>query len=294
MAKLELLLDAHATIAESLLWEPSAGLLWWCDIKAPALHRLDPRTGENRSWALPEDVGAFALRDGGREAVVALRSGVFILSLAGGALEKVASAPWDPSHFRFNEGACDSAGHFWLGCMCDPQDGSEDHDSGPLQVWTSGRGLLAMGHVAHCHNGMAWNADERVFYMSHSMEKVVYAYDYHTASGRLGKQRVFATLDGEGIPDGAAVDEEGAYWCAHHGAGEIRRYAPDGVLLRTVALPVSRPTMCAFGGSDLRTLFISTASDTLSPEQLRQQPMAGALFRMDPDIRGLPRPTQAR
>jgi sugar lactone lactonase YvrE len=151
-----------------------------------------------------------------------------------------------------------------------------------------------MGHAARCHNGMAWDEGESLFYMSHSMEKTVYAYESHPAAGRLGPQRVFATLGGQGIPDGAAGDEEGAYWCAHHGAGEIRRYAPDGVLLRTVALPVSRPTMCAFGGPDLRTLYISTASDKLSPDQLRQQPLAGASFRMNPDTRGLPRPTQAR
>lgn len=294
MAKLDLLLDARATIAESLLWEPAAGVLWWCDIKAPALFRLDPRSGENRRWDLPEDIGAFALRDGAREAVVALRSGVFVLSLKSGAIEKVATAPWDPSVFRFNEGACDAAGRFWLGCMCDPLDGSESLRKGPLQVWTSDRGLKAMGHDARCHNGMAWAADERVFYMSHSMEKVVYRYDYHPMSGQLGAQRAFATLDGKGIPDGAAIDEEGAYWCAHHGDGELRRYAPDGYLLQTIALPVSRPTMCAFGGPDLRTLFISTASDTLTPEQMRREPLAGALFQVTPGVRGIARRTEAR
>ncbi|RYY17658.1 MAG: SMP-30/gluconolactonase/LRE family protein [Alphaproteobacteria bacterium] len=291
MSRPELLLDAHATIAESLLWEPRSGTLFWCDIKAPALFRLDPRTGENQRWNLPEDVGAFALRNGAREAVVALRSRIAVLSLSSGAIESVASAPWDAVRFRFNEGACDSAGRFWLGCMCDPPPGVDANGSASLHQWTSAGGLVAFGREARCHNGMAWSAGETHFYMSHSMEKVVYRYDFHAASGRLGPARIFATLDGKGIPDGAAVDEEGAYWCAHHGAGELRRYAPDGVLLHTVALPVSRVTMCAFGGHDLRTLFISSASDELSPAELRQQPLAGALFRFKPGVRGLARPT---
>ena len=294
MATLELLLDAHATIAESLLWEPSQGRLYWCDIKAPALYRLDPRTLESRRWNLPEDIGAFALRDGDREAVVALRSGVFVLSLATGAVERVATADWDPARFRFNEGICDAAGRFWLGCMCDPAPGGDDQGTAPLQVWTSAGGLVTRAHPARCHNGMAWSADERVFYMSHSMLKTIYAYDFDAATGQLGEERVFAALDGPGIPDGAAIDAEGAYWCAHHGAGEIRRFAPNGMLLRTIPLPVSRPTMCAFGGPDLRTMYISTASDTLSPEQLRQQPLAGALFQMDPGVQGLPKPTKTR
>lgn len=292
MSKPELLLDAHATIAESLLWEPRTGTLFWCDIKAPALFRFDPLTGENQRWTLPEDIGAFALADGGREALVALRSSIAVLSLATGTLKHVARAPWDPVRFRFNEGACDTTGRFWVGCMCDPPPGQNASGTAPLHVWTGAHGLLAVGNNASCHNGMAWSAGERHFYLAHSMEKVIYRHDFDAASGRLGPGRAFITLEGKGIPDGAALDEEGAYWCAHHGAGELRRYAPDGTVLRTVSLPVSRVTMCAFGGYDLRTLFISSASDQLSSGERERQPLAGALFRFEPGVRGLPRPTE--
>lgn len=281
-------------IAESLLWDDRTGALFWCDIKAPALFRLDPRTGENRRWDLPEDIGAYALADGGREALVALRSSIAVLSLATGALKHVAEAPWDPVRFRFNEGACDGAGRFWVGCMCDPPPGQSTDGTAPLHVWTGANGLVAVGNAASCHNGMAWSAGEQQFYLTHSMEKVVYRHAFDAVSGCLRPGQVFVTLNGEGIPDGAAVDEENAYWCAHHGASELRRYAPDGTLLQTVALPVSRVTMCAFGGPDLRTLFISSASDELTPNQRRQQPLAGALFKFEPGVRGLPRHTEVR
>lgn len=293
MATVELLFDAHAIIAESLLWEPGSGSLYWCDIKAPALNRLDPRTLKNERWSLPEDIGAFALTGGDCGAVVALRSGVFGLSFATGALERVATAPWDPKRFRFNEGACDAAGRFWIGAMCDPPPGDDEPGMAPLHVWTSATGLISRDHSAQCHNGMAWSPDGQTFYMSHSMQKEVFTYDFNVETGQLGPQIPFAVLNGAGIPDGAAVDEEGAYWCAHHGASEIRRYAPDSTLLQQIPLPVSRPTMCAFGGPDLRTLFISSASDKLSPAQRRREPQAGALFSMNAGVRGIPRPTRA-
>lgn len=294
MPKVDLLLDAHATIAESLLWDPTQGLLYWCDIKAPALYLLQPRTGESRRWALPEDVGAFALRDGSREAVVALRSGIFVLSLDSGALKRVAMAPWNAERFRFNEGACDGAGRFWVGAMCDPPPGGDDRGEALLHVWTSATGLKAFGHLARCHNGMAWSPDGTTFYMSHSMQKTVYACDFDVGSGQLGAPRTFVVMGGKGIPDGAAIDEEGAYWCAHHGGSEICRYSPDGTLLRQIPMPVSQPTMCCFGGEDLRTLYVSSASDKLTPVQHRHEPLAGALFQLDPGVRGSPKPTEAQ
>lgn len=294
MPKPQLLINGHATIAESLLWDDHTGALFWCDIKAPALFLLDPSTGENRRWNMPEDIGAFALIEGGREALVALRSSIAVLSFATGALEQVARAPWDPLLYRFNEGACDGEGRFWVGCMCDPPSGENKDGTAPLHVWTGRKGLVACGNAANCHNGMAWSPDEQQFYLAHSTEKIVYRHQFDVASGLLGAGQVFVAFDGEGIPDGAAVDEEGAYWCAHHGVGELRRYAPDGTLLRIVALPVSRVTMCAFGGPDLRTLFISSASDKLTPSQRRQEPLAGALFQFEPGVRGLPRYTTVK
>jgi sugar lactone lactonase YvrE len=289
----KLLLDARATIAESLLWEPGAGVLFWVDISGPALFRLDPASLESRRWELPAEVGAFALLDD-RSVLVALRTGLHVLSRATGALELLAPPPFDPQRFRFNEGACDAAGRFWVGQMFDPLPGVKaEPEPGPLGVWTEATGLVPQPDTARCHNGMGWSPDGRTFYLSHSQEQTIFAFPFEAETGRLGGRRVFARID-KGIPDGAAVDEEGAYWCAIHGGGALHRYAPDGTLLQSVPLPVSQPTMCAFGGPDLRTLFISSASDHLDAEQHRREPLAGGLFRLTPGVRGLPRPCYAR
>jgi len=292
----EYLLDAHAIIAESLLWEPDTGLLYWLDIKRPALYALDPRTLASRRWDLPEHTGAFALLEGG-EALVAMRTGLFTLSLQTGNLGLAAAAPFDPALFRFNEGAVDAAGRFWVGCMYDPLDAKKaaKKQKGPLSTWTSSAGLVGQADAAELHNGMAWSPDDATFYLAHSYEHVIYACDFDVAAGRLGAKRDFARLPhGKPLPDGAAVDEEGAYWCAIHGGSCLHRYAPDGTKLRTIELPVTQPTMCAFGGPELRTLYVSSASDQMGWEQRAKEPHAGALLRLDPGVRGIPKACRAR
>ncbi len=293
MAIVELLLDAHATIAESLLWEPATATLYWMDVKAPALHRLDPDTLDHRSWTLPADIGAFALMQGKNSALVALRTGLFRLSLANGALDLVAPPPFDPNLHRFNEGLCDSAGRFWVGTMFDPLPDHAKHppEPGTLSTFTREGGLVVQPDAAELHNGMAWSPDGTVFYLSHSNQRKIFTIAFDSATGRLGPRQVFAEIpEALGLPDGAAVDVEGAYWCALHGGGRLHRYASNGALLREIELPVSQPTMCAFGGAELKTLYVSSAADKLSEAQLRLEPHAGGLFRIDAGVRGIARP----
>ena len=293
MNTVELVLDAHATIAESLLWEPNQAVFYWMDVKAPALYRLDPDSLAQRRWPLPADIGAFALVAGQDAALVALRTGLFVLSLTNGTLDLVAPPPFDPALHRFNEGACDAAGRFWVGVMFDPLPAHAGHPPEPatLSTWTWSGGLVVRPDAAELHNGMAWRPDGTLFYLAHSQQQTVFAFPFDAASGHLGERRVFAKIPKAlGLPDGPAVDEEGAYWCALHGGGRLHRYAPDGTLLREVELPVSQPTMCAFGGPDLRTLFVSSAADKLSTAQLLREPHAGGLFRLDPGVRGVARP----
>src|SRR6185437_8905547 len=116
----EVVVDAGATIGESPTWAPTEKMLYWIDVKKPALYRYDPVSGDQRSWTMPSDIGAFALVAAPRGAVVALRTGIFRLDFASGSLERLALPPFDPDLFRFNEGACDAGGRFWVGVMFDP------------------------------------------------------------------------------------------------------------------------------------------------------------------------------
>ncbi len=285
---IETVIDGHARIGESPTWVPDESALYWVDIKAPALHRFHPETGERRSWRLTGDVGGFAfLQDGG--VLVALRHGLHRLDRESGALNLLAAPPFDPALFRFNEGACDAAGRFWIGVMFDPLEGSSPKRKGRLHSFTLDGGLREEGDEAELHNGMAWSADASTFFLSHSNARTIFAFDYDPDGGRLSNRRVFATTPQHlGIPDGAAADVEGGYWCAMHRGGVLRRFHPDGTVDRDITVPVSQPTMPAFAGTDLSTLYLTSASDGLSAEERASQPLAGALFRLDAGVRGVP------
>lgn len=293
--KIELLVDAHATLGESPLWDPEKGVVYWVDIRERVLFRTDPASGTTERWGLPAEVGAFVLLEG-EAALLALRTGLFALSLRDGGVELVAPAPFDQDLFRFNEGACDAAGRFWVGTMFDPVPGHEvaARQKGPLRMWSGATGLVDRGEPSDLHNGFEWSPDGGTLYLSHTHERRIFAYPYELGTGALGTRRDFVRTEGDGVPDGAAIDEEGAYWCAMHGAGCLRRYGPDGALLREIALPVSQPTMCTFGGPDLGTLFVSSAAEGLSPEQIGAQPHAGGLFTLRPGVRGAPKAYRAR
>ncbi len=291
---IETVLDAHATIGESATWVAAEAALYWIDVKAPALHRYRPDDGATRTWPVTSDIGGFALTgDGG--ALVALREGLYRLDLDSGALHSLAPPPFDTALFRFNEGACDANGRFWVGVMFDPLAGASAPQPGRLHSFTLDGGLRDEPDAAELHNGMAWSADGATFFLSHSNKRQIIAFDYDVAGGRIANRRVFATIPEElGIPDGAAIDTEGGYWSALHGGGKLRRFRPDGTVDRDIDLPVSQPTMPAFGGEDLATLYVTTASDNMSAADKAREPLAGALLRLDAGARGVVRPYLVR
>ena len=279
----------RATIGESPTWVADESALYWIDVKAPALHRYCPDDEATRSWPVTSDIGGFALTgDGG--AVVALRQGLFRLHLGSGALCLLAPPPFDPELFRFNEGACDANGRFWIGVMFDPLKGSASRQPGKLHSFTFAEGLRAEPDAAELHNGMAWSGDGETFFLSHSNSGEIIAFDYDGNRGAISNRRVFATVPAElGIPDGAAIDTEGGYWSALHGGGKLRRFHPDGSTDRDIDLPVSQPTMPAFAGEDLATCYVTSASDRMSEEARAREPHAGGLFRLDAGSRGVAR-----
>lgn len=279
---------AHATIGESATWSAPEGALYWIDVKAPSLNRLHVASGETRSWTLGSDVGAFCLAsDDG--AVVALRQGVFHLDLTTGEQRRLAPPPFDPALFRFNEGGVDPGGRFWIGVMFDPLQPGPERRAAPLHSFTLKDGLRAEDDAAVLHNGMAWSADRKSFFLSHSYERTIFRFAFDPETGRLGGREVFARVgEADGIPDGAAIDEEGGYWSALHGAGRLRRLHADGRMDHDFAVPASQPTMPAFGGGDLATLYVTTAAEKTSASR---EPCAGDVFSASSPWKGIARPT---
>ena len=279
-------LDAQARTGESPVWVPEEQALYWTDIPGKTLNRFDPMSGANRVWPMPEEVGSFALREAGG-LIAALRSGFALIDLEGGRVEHLIDPEAHRPENRFNDGRCDRQGRFWAGTMNEPRDAR----SGALYRLDPDHRCERMADDVMVANGLAFSPDDRVMYWSDSRALTIWAFDFDAASGAIANRRIFARLEPhQGGPDGAAVDAEGGYWIACYRGARVMRFRPDGTLERKIRLPVSRITMCAFGGPDLRTLYITSARGGMSASELAREPLAGGIFALEVDVAGLPEP----
>lgn len=280
-------LAAGDLLGEGPVWSASEQALYRVDIKRPALHRWSPESGEVRDWALPADVGSFALRSGGG-AVVALRTGLHLMDLDTGAVTPVCDPEEGLPENRFNDGKCDRRGRFWAGTMRD----DESAPAGSLYRLDADHTCTRMRSGIICSNGIGWSPDGTTMYYTDTWTRRIDAVEFDPESGALGARRVFARDDvpGDGVPDGLTVDREGGVWSAKWDGWRVVRYAPDGSVDRVVPMPVQRPTSVMFGGPDLGTLYVTSARLGLDAAALRQAPESGGVFAFDPGARGLPEP----
>ncbi len=283
----ELVLDAHARVGEGPVWDDASGTLVWVDIMSHAVHRYDPATGQNRSLDVGQPVGAAVLRRDGNGLVLALRDGFGMLDEGSGQVRMLASVEADVPTNRMNDGKCDPTGRFWAGTMAfNP---TPDAPAGALYRLNPDLTVSRMLDGVILSNGLGWSPDGGRMYYVDSMTQGMDVFDFEPQAGSLAnRQRLITIGPDEGLPDGMTVDAEGGLWLALHGSGSIRRYTPDGKLDRVVRVPPTMVTCCAFGGPDLSDLYITTMSLGLSEAARRAQPLAGALFRCRPGVRGLP------
>ncbi|RKU00071.1 gluconolaconase [Burkholderia sp. Nafp2/4-1b] len=272
---------ANAILGEGPLWCPDEWSLYWVDIIRPSVYRFTPGLGQTGAWTLPESVGCVASLGGG-ELLLALRSGLFQLSTQDGTLTRITHAEHDSPHHRFNDGAADPRGRFWVGSMSE-QAGLP----GRLYRFDSTTAAEMVDGEWICPNGIGWNPDGTVMYATDSGKKTIWRYTYSLATGTVGERSVFARFD-DGVPDGLAVDAEGCVWCALWDGWSVVRLSPDGERIATISMPVQRPTSVAFGGDSLQTLYVTSATVNVGQAGLRAGPLAGGLFAIDMPVPGLP------
>ncbi|MGF6200217.1 SMP-30/gluconolactonase/LRE family protein [Pseudomonas laurylsulfatiphila] len=288
----ELIVDARNAVGESPVWVPEESALYWVDIPAGGLQRWRADTGQVDTWKTPEMLACIARHaDGGW--VAGMESGFFRLHPRNdGSLDSEPLAHVDHARadMRLNDGRCDRQGRFWAGSMV--LNMGANAANGRLYRYSAGqRGPLdsrLSGFIVP--NGLGFSPDGRTMYLSDSHPQIqqIWAFDYDIETGTPSNRRVFVDMNRhEGRPDGAAVDADGCYWICANDAGLIHRFTPDGRLDRSLAVPVKKPTMCAFGGPRLDTLFVTSIrpGDDQDPQSL-----AGGVFALDPGVKGLPEP----
>jgi len=277
-------LDARASLGECPLWSRSERVLYWVDINAPSLNRFDPATGHNDAMPMPESIGSYALREGGGF-VVALRSGIHLCDAHGRIERRVAPAPYDPAHHRFNDGRCDPGGRFVVGSMNERRDGA----SAALYRLDRDLSLTRLFGDMTISNGLAWSPDGGTMYHADTPRRIVRAFDYDVATGTPSGPRTFAQWNGDTErPDGGTIDSAGNYWIAHYRGGRLVQLSPRGETIAVHRVPAMCPTMCAFGGADLRTLYVTTARQERDAAELARLPQSGGIFALRVDVPGLP------
>lgn len=276
----------QAFVGESPVWNIKEQCLYWVDIQNKQIHRFDPSSGRNQTFLQPEIVTCVALRAGGG-LVLTLKKHFATFDPATLKLERIGEVECDLPDNRFNDGECDPQGRFWAGTM-DAVEWSAP--AGNLYRLDADRTITQMEQNVICSNGIAWSPDGRKIYHTESFRHAIFVSDFEPGTGASSNRRPFATLDSnnDAFPDGLTVDADGFVWSNVVGPGQIRRYDPQGKIERVLQLPVPRATDCTFGGPDLKTLYVTSARETMTAEQLQAAPLSGSLFAVDCDVQGLP------
>ncbi|MEV5971528.1 SMP-30/gluconolactonase/LRE family protein [Streptomyces sp. NPDC051921] len=276
---IEVAVREHAELGEGPTWDPASGRLVWVDILGSRVHTYDPASGLRTVLATEQHVGAAKPRAKGG-LVVNLRDGVGVYD-AHGAFGWLHRAPV-PGR-RGNDAAVAPDGALWVGTMRY----DEASGGGSLsRVAPDGTVRAVLGDVA-VSNGTGWSPDGRRMYHIDSPTRRVDVFDVDPETQDPVNRRPLAVIeDGAGFPDGLAVDADGCVWVALWDGGAVRRYTPSGALDRILPLPVRRPTACAFGGTGLTDLYVTTARTGLD----RPHPLSGSLLVVPGAGRGLPQP----
>ena len=274
---------------EGVVWHAAHNALYWCDINRFLVHRLSLADSSVRSWMFEEPVTALCLTDRDDVMAVVLGSSVILWEpgrdLRHDALFCLNGWP----SVRLNDARPDPRGSLWAGSMRNNvhPDGSSGDVGGQdgilVRIDPNGRATCFREKIG-ISNTLAWSPDYRHFYFGDTLANVIWVYDYDTSTGAISNERPFLEGFGRGYPDGSAVDSEGCLWNCRFYGNCIVRVAPDGKIDRVVEMPVKNITTCAFGGADLQTLFVTTAS----AEAPRGDRLAGSLFAIRTDMKGQP------
>ncbi len=282
----ELLLDCRCELGEGIQWRADTQRLHWTDIDGKRFWSCDAEGGAVETIDLPERLGSFAFDPAGA-ILAAFETGLFRVDPATWRRERLSDFEPDNPTTRYNDGRCDRQGRFLAGGV--NEDGLKPSSS--LTRYSAVGGVETLAAGIGCSNAIAFSPDGRRLYFADTPTRTIWAYDYDPAGGPLGLRAVFAELaEDEGLPDGACIDAEGRLWNARFLGGSVQCFTPDGERRTRIRLPVAQVTCCCFGGPGLDRLYITTARENMSPEEVAAAPLSGSLFVAEPGAVGLEEP----
>ena len=276
--KPELIADYACRTGEGPLWHPDEQKLYWVDIPNGRIFRYDPATDTHEQCYDGEVVGGFTVQADGALLLFMKKGAVKIWRE--GQLTTVVDEIPEERDSQFNDVIADPAGRVFCGTMP-----TKDRLGRLYRLDTDGTMTKLLDEIG-CSNGMGFTLDRKKMYYTDSPKLEIYLFDYDGATGAITNQRVFVrTLEDEGVPDGMTVDAEGYVWSARWDGNCLVRYAPDGTEDRRIQFPAKKVSSVIFGGEEYMDIYVTTAG---GDKKETDGPDAGALFRVNLGIRGVP------
>ncbi len=272
--KLKIEKTTRAILGEGPLWDWRENVLYFVDIEGKSIRRYDPRTCEEQVIPTPQMVGTLGLCRDGR-LLTAMEDGIYYLE---NGEFTMAHEKCDIEGFRFNDGKVGPDGRFYAGTM------SREGKGAFYRLDTDGILTKLFGDV-HTSNGLDWSADGKIFYYNDTALHTTDAFDFDIKTGSLSGRTTVFDYDGE-RPDGMSIDQNDNLYVAIWGSNKVMVVDPSsGQLLDIIKTPALQTSCTAFGGEDLTTMFITSASIGRldDPKEL----LAGMLFSAQMPVKGV-------
>lgn len=271
-------------VGEGPVWNAKEQAIYWVDIDGKKIQRYYTETGNYEVFDMPIKICLMAFRSKGGM-ILGTEDGFYFWDPSTKKLDFIFHPEKGKIEARFNDGKVDRKGRLWAGTM------THQGASSSLYRMDANLSVRQMESGITISNGVGWSPNNKIMYFVDSIRYVIYAYDFDFEKGSLSNRRAFVQLtESFGIPDGLTVDSEGFVWVAIYGGWKVMRYNPSGKVAAEITFPVSKPSSCIFGGKNYDELYVTTISEGLTAEDKLKQPMAGDLFIIKTDVKGLPEP----
>lgn len=276
--------ETKSILGESLVWSPESHSMLWCDITAGLVHRSEiggaADGSDDTTIALPAPVASFHFAVGGGF-VVSLGDRVVLADSAGTVTRTLAHIKHAHAGLRLNEGKVDHRGRWVTGSM---DVTTKDPDGAFYCVTPDGDLRMLIGGIGVA-NGLEWSPDgSRIWFTDTSVETI------YTGAYAPDGQITHVEPWHQGVPhDGLTMAADGTFWGAQYGTGKVVHYTADARELETIDLPAPNLTSVALDGDG--TLYVCSARENLTEEQLEQYPLSGSVFSLATATRGIPAST---